>query len=357
MSNDTLDFLPTQAPNKTDTIFYYAEFIRIVQILCYTWPVMILFGFVANIINIVVFLKTSVKDNVTILLLSLSFSDLAFLVFVTPRVSGIVIDFLVPSFQWPFHSLLVSFLPYWPATTLYDISAFISVSLGMMRCACVAMPLKFKFVFTRSRTIKWVFFLVVLAVLLRLPVLTIFRITWRTDPRTNVTALYLASVNRASMSRINDILNRGFLIWFNYLTMIACVIVLSYKLYQSSKIRKTFTVTGFQTSEQASDKAAALSMSTKDLQVVKSVVLVCCIFIMSQLSFFLVSTTRLLVPAFDEGNDLAFLFGIFSQISNTCSYLNASINIFVYYNYNSKYRSILRSCLSDDKDRLEFKKT
>ena len=155
--------------------------------------------------------------------------------------------------------------------------------------------------------------------------LTIFRITSRTDPSTNVTALYLASVNRASMSRINDILNRGFLIWFNYLTMITCFIVLSYKLYQSSKIRKTFTVPGFQTSEQASDKAAALSMSTKDLQVVKSVVLVCSIFIMSQLPFVMLSANRLINPKFDGEDRLALLFGIFSQISRTCAYINASI--------------------------------
>ena len=120
------------------------------------------------------------------------------------------------------------------------------------------MPLKFKLIFTKSKTIKWVLFLVVLTVSLRLPVLTIFRITWRTDRKTNISALYLASVNRAreSMSRINDNLNRGFLIWFNYVTMITCVIVLSYKLYQSSKTRQSCAVKGLQPSHQTSNKAA-----------------------------------------------------------------------------------------------------
>ena len=339
---DSLDLTSTQAPTGAVQIFYIAEYFQVLEILACVWPAIIVFGFVANITNIVVFIKTGVKDNVTVLLLSLSISDLAFLTLITPSVCGLIIDGLVKFFQWPFHRYLLKNSLYWPAFTAYDLSAFISVSLGVIRCACVAMPLKFKLVFTKSRTIKWVFFLVVLAVLLRLPVLTIFRITSRTDPSTNVTALYLASVNRASMSRINDILNRGFLIWFNYLTMITCFIVLSYKLYQSSKIRKTFTVPGFQTSEQASDKAPALSMSTKDLQVVKSVVLVCSIFIMSQLPFVMLSANRLINPKFDGEDRLALLFGIFSQISRTCAYINASINIFVYYNYNSKYRSALR---------------
>ena len=344
--NDTLNLLPTRAVSHAVKILYLTEAKKTLQILACAWPAIILFGFVANITNIIVFLKTSVKDNVTILLLSLSFSDLAYLALVTPTACGIFIDMFVMFFNWPFHKLLVTFLPYWPAVTVYDISAFISVSLGVMRCACVAMPLKFKLVFTKSRTITWVFLLVVLAVLLRLPVLTVHRIAWSTDPKTNVSALYLASVNRESMLRINDTLNRGFLIWFNNVTMVTCVIVLSYKLYQSSKIRQNCAVKGTQPSDQASHKAAAQGMSAKDLQVVKSVVLVCSIFILSQLPFVLISTIRLIVPELDQGKGFEFLFGIFIQISNTCSYINASINILVYYNYNSKYRCLLRSFVS-----------
>ncbi|KAK3781126.1 hypothetical protein RRG08_037583 [Elysia crispata] len=131
--------------------------------------------------------------------------------------------------------------------------------------------------------------------------------------------------------------------------MITCVIVLSYKLYQSSKIRQSCAVKGHQPSHQTSDKAAAQGMSSKDLQVVKSVVLVCSIFIMSQLPAVLLSATRLINPEFDRGRSLVALFGIFSHINNTCACINASINIFVYYNYNSKFRSVLLSifCLSN----------
>ena len=354
MDNSTLknylDLISTQASNPAGQALYVKVILQIFQILGFAWRTIMLFGFVANIANIIVFLKAGVKDNVTILLISLSLSDLVILAFISPTVAGYIIDGIVKPSKWPFiKPLLIFFLPYWPAFTAYDLSALIAVSLGVIHCACVAMPLKFKLVFTKSRTIKWVLFLVVLAISLRLPVLTIFRITWRTDPRTNVSALYLASVNRESMSRINDILNRGFLIWFNYVTMITCVIVLSYKLYQSSKIRQSCAVKGHQPLPQTSDKANAQGMSPKDLQVVKSVVLVCSIFIMSQLPAVLLSATRLIIPEFDRGRSLVALFGIFSHINNTCACINASINIFVYYNYNSKFRSVLRSifCLSN----------
>ena len=351
----SLSLASTENPRTGDKTLYISEYFQTLEILSYIWPVIVMFGFVANTINIVVFLKATVKDNVTILLICLSLSDLAFLALITPSLCGYIIEGRMRLSPWPFHKHLLMFSLYWPAFTAYDLSAFISVSLGVIRCACVAMPLKFKLVFTKSRTIKWVLFLVVLAVSLRLPVLTIFRITWRTDPKTNVSALYLASMNKASMSRINDTLNRGFVIWINNFTMVTCVIVLSYKLYQASKMRQSCAVKVPQLSENSTNKEAAQGMSPKDLQVVKSVVLVCTIFIMSQLPFLLLSTTRLINQELDESMGLHFLFGILSQINRTFAYLNASINIFVYYNYNSKYRAVFRSILCDKWKKSESK--
>ena len=290
-------------------------------------------------------LKTGAKDNVTVLLLSLATSDLVFLSLSTTLTCSNVIHSLVTSYSWPIDYFIFRYLLYWPAFTAYDLSAFISVSLGLMRCACVALPLKFKVIFTKSRTIKWVMFLVVLAVSLRIPVLTIHRISWRLDPQTNVSLPYLKAVNNISMTRINDILNRGIVIYILYITMVICVGVLTFKLYQASEIRRSCTTELSESSNQASDKSASHGLTSKDIQVVKSVVLVCTIFILSQLTFLITSTIRLFVPDFDNGRPLIFLFGLISEINATCSYLNASFNIFVYYNYNSKYRSVFCSLL------------
>ncbi|GFR95739.1 chemosensory receptor A [Elysia marginata] len=334
------------SPKQTSVFPYLKEFLLATKILSPFWVAVILFGLIANVINIVVFLRAGAKDNVTVLLLSLAVSDLVFLVLITPSMCRFVIFTLAArSYQLPFDPAILAFLFYWPAFTSYDLSSFISVSLGVMRCACVAMPLKFKFVFTKSRTIKWVVFLVILAVALRLPVLTINRLAVRLDPTTNASVLFLKQVNRASMSRINDIINRGFVIYVNYITMVTCVCVLTFKLYQAAKIRRSCTSQLPQSSEKLSNKPDDQRLSSKDLQVVKSVVLVCTIFILSQLTFLVTSTIRLIDPEFDAGANLDFLFGIFSQVSRTCSYLNSSINIFVYYNYNTQFRSVFRSLL------------
>ena len=198
-------------------------------------------GFITNIINITTFLKAKVIDNVSILLLSLSMSDLTFLFLVTPNAcfwitwiftsscqtlrSPLSVYETTSNYPWPFHYKFIHTLFYWPAFTAFDISAFISVSVGLMRCACVAMPLKFKVVFTKSRTIKWILFLIILAVSLRIPVLSIHRVTWETEPSTNTSYVYLSAVKRAAMSQINDIINRGFGIWFNCIVVITCVCV------------------------------------------------------------------------------------------------------------------------------------
>ena len=338
----------TQNTSKLTDIFatsnpYLLEFFLTIKILAPLWPAIILFGVISNIINIVVFLKAGAKDNVTVLLLCLPMSDLVFLSLITPSMCSYVIQAMVRSYPWPFDSFILLYLLYWPAFTAYDLSAFISVSLGVMRCACVAMPLKFRLIFTKARTIKWVMLLTILAVSLRIPVLTIHRISWRPDPQTNVSSAYLRAVNNIYMSHINDIINRGIVIYILYITMVTCVGILTFKLYQASKIRRSCTTEQLKVSDKSQNKPVAEGLNSKDMQVVKSVVLVCIIFILSQLTFLLTSTTRLIRPDFDNGKDLVYFFGIFGQINRTCSYLNASVNIFVYYNYNSKYRSVLHS--------------
>ncbi|GFR96892.1 peptide receptor GPCR [Elysia marginata] len=337
--------LVSQSPGNDVSLPYARDLAVGLNVLAPLWPVIVTFGFIANVTNIIVFLKAGVKENVTTLLLSLAISDLTFLVLITPTMCGIVIKAFAEDHLWPFHYKFSYCLFYWPAFTAYDLSAYISVSLGVMRCACVSMPLKFKLVFTKSRTVKWVMFLVVLAVALRVPVLTIFRVAHRKDPETNTSIPYVAIVNRDPMSRINDLMNRGFVIWTNYVTMVTCVVILGYKLYQAAKIRQACTANWTYGSDQASKKTDPHGHQTKDLQVVKSVVLICLIFILSQLPFLLVSTFRLADPRFTSHAKLHNLFSLFSQISLTLSYLNASLNIFVYYNFNSKYRTTLLALL------------
>ena len=332
-------------------------------ILIPSWPVIIIFGIFSNVATIAIFLKAGVKDSVTTLLFSLAVSDATFLLLVSPTAATYVIFHFAPNHDWPFHTNLTFFLLYWPAFTMYDFSAYISISTGVIRCACVAMPLRFKSVFTRSRTIKLIPALLLLAVALRMPVLTMFHIGYKLNSLTNKTEVILASRNRKELTMINDLLNRNSLPYIYFIIMITCVVVMTVKLYEATRVRSSHTRQFVSESTPTASKSTTLSaekvstdttprpgpkMSAKDIQVVQSVVLVCSIFILSQLPFLLYSTARLIEPEFSDKGRYAFLFRICSTVSLTCSFLNASVNIFVYYRYNTKYRLALRSIFNVD---------
>ena len=334
--------------NPSEAKPYFREWLLGVMVLAPMWPVIICFGFISNITNIIIFLKLGIKENVSTLLLSLSVSDLTYLTLITPTMCSMFFLAYAKDYPWPFDERIMRFLFYWPAVTVYDISAYISVSLGVVRCACVSMPLKFKLVFTKARTVKWVLFLVVLAVVMRIPVLLIYRVTYRKDPSTNVSTVYMGEIsNKGDMLDINDVLNRGILTNISYITMIACICVLSFKLHKASLIRQSCTTQLPQSSLSGVKKLSSQKqLQAKDLQVIKSVVLICMIFIFSQLPFLIVSAYRLFDPDFTEGLRLQYLMFLTTQISLTFTYLNASANIFVYYNYNSKYKAALLSLLN-----------
>ncbi|GFO42308.1 chemosensory receptor a [Plakobranchus ocellatus] len=205
------------------------------------------------------------------------------------------------------------------------------------------MPLQFKSVFTKSRTVTAILALFVLAVSLHVPMMSMFTIVWSTEPQSNVSFPYVLRQSSDSIIRFNDMLNRTSLPWINFIIMIACVAIIKVKLYQSSLMRRSQTSTPASNPKQATEGEEDQGRSSKDLRVIQSVVLICCIFIVSQLPFLVYSTGRLINPEFDVYKKLENLFYIFTTISQTFSYLNASVNIFVYYNYNSKYRSIFLS--------------
>ncbi|RUS72862.1 hypothetical protein EGW08_019368 [Elysia chlorotica] len=340
MTNDSV------AGISTPPLLFSGEFYTSVKFLTSLWLAIISFGMLSNTTNFLVFLKSGLKDNVTILLFCLSISDISFLVLITPTVATSLIFVHAPTWPWPFDRRIVSFLLYWPAFTFYDFSAYLSVCLGVMRCACVAMPLHFKLVFTKSRTMAAVVIIFCSTILLRIPVLTVHSVGMKMNPLTNQSYAYLKKDSSEVKVFINDVLNRTSMPWVSFIIMVTCVIILTYKLFDASKVRLSHTSCPEPATNNPSDdqktegqqrreKHINQSMSSKEAQVVRSVVLVCVIFILSQLPFLLYSTARLIYPEFDEDTHFRFLFGFCSNISVTCSYLNASVNIFVYYKFNS----------------------
>ncbi|GFR62885.1 chemosensory receptor C [Elysia marginata] len=343
--------------------FFYQE-LQVLQLFLYDiWVCILLFGIVSNTLNITVFLKIGFKDNVTVTLLFLSISDLINLILNSPTVVMWFMYQRVPNHNWPFDSTILQVAFFWYAQMFYDYSCFISVFLGLVRCACVARPLRFKAMFTITRTliILGVLFLVALA--LRAPLLTVFRIASAPKPGTNSTWLSIvAAPNFPQIYTASDIINTNIVSWTAYIIAIACVLVLVINLRAASRFRQSLalkTATHGPTDRQkdnsnpqpntvktGKDEKTSNKLSAKDVQVIQSVSLICAIFVFSQLPFQLNSTLRLVDPEMLPGRRKRYVYAYASQIAFTFSYLNASINILVHYNFNSRYRETFLSLFS-----------
>ena len=307
------------------------------------YPFLLLTGLVTNSLNIITFLKSGVNDSVTVLLLTISVSDEVFLCFFAPSLLRHSFSKL-GTFEIREMNEVVNIL-FFPAFTFYDFSAYTSVILGVTRCACVAMPLRFKSVFTRKRTIIAVFVLFIINVLLHIPVLTIFKLRWKTDHVKNSTFLSVERDSRLHYKLgLNDIINKNTLQVISFIILVSCTILLRYKLYESSKVRsKPASVTGSGEGKDGSNQKKPHELSSKDVRVVQSVILVCSIYIMAQLPSLIYTAMRNIHPEFCGGCRYSSLLRISIKTTYVLYLLNASFNIFVYYNYNSKFKSMFRS--------------
>ncbi|KAK3787625.1 hypothetical protein RRG08_034327 [Elysia crispata] len=252
---------------------YKREYDIFVTIVYPIFPVLLLAGLITNTLNIVTFLKAGVKDSVATLLLTISISDAIFLCFFAPVALRRGFSSLGANKNRVLYEMFL--ILFWPAFTMYDFSAYTTIFLGVTRCACVAMPLKFKSVFTRKRTVISVIVLFCIDVLFHIPVLSIFTLKWKTDAQRNTTYLSVSFVgdriDAAYKQTLNDIINKNTLQAVSITMIITCAALLSFKLYESSKVRsKPVQDPG---SGEANPKTSH-HLSPKDVRVVQSAILV-----------------------------------------------------------------------------------
>ncbi|GFR91936.1 chemosensory receptor C [Elysia marginata] len=319
------------------------------------------FGVAANLINITVLAKMGLKGNVNLALFFLSLSDFMYLLFYSLIVMFWFLADNFPHLPLPPQDDILTFAPYVLVPVFYDYSTMVSVFLAVVRCACVVKPLKFKSMFTASRTLSILGVLFCVAMLRSIPSMLSYRLRWSVNPNTNSTYLAFRYADDVSgLVKANDILNKNVLAWLTYITVVTCVILLASKLQAASRFRRTLATTGSSEnaktggrisefsvpskpsshleSSEANDEKWSGKMSAKDVQVIQSVTLICVIFILSVLPQQVLSFVRLFRSDFYDYNKFMY----FNEFVGSCillfNLLNASVNIFVYFRYNSRYR-------------------
>ncbi|KAK3763392.1 hypothetical protein RRG08_051498 [Elysia crispata] len=300
---------------------YKGEYYLFVSIVHPLYAVLLVGGLVANTLNIVTFLKAGVKDSVTTLLLTISVSDAIFLCLFAPLALRNGFSWLGTNRSRVLYEMFL--ILFWPAFTMYDFSAYTTVFLGVTRCACVAMPLRFKSVFTTKRTVVSVTFLFCMDVLFHIPVLSIFTLKWKTDAQRNTTYLSVSFVGdgivAANKQTINDIINKNTLQAVSMITIITCAALLSFKLYESSKVRsKPVRDSDSGDAKSISNPKKSHHLSPKDVRVVQSTTLVCSIYIMAQLPSLIYTLLQKIIPEFSERGRFSYVLQVINGAATLC---------------------------------------
>ncbi|KAK3733968.1 hypothetical protein RRG08_024768 [Elysia crispata] len=383
----------------------------------------LLFGITTNILNITVFAKTGLRDNVTMSFLALSISDLTFLIVILPYFTVISVIHYVEgklgiSINWLFDIRVIMYPSYWYSFVFYETSILITVYISVVRCACVALPFTVRNTFTsRTAIISFITFFISVF-LLRIPIFMTKRVIFECDPISNATRVVYKEFDDGGIAeKFHDIVNRNILNWGSIVIVIACLVVMVAKLRASVRFRSSIGATqaaatdadtsgiglknaqaissehardqrvGYnnfvlrdsvskpetaenrkskissvktdQTSTQhgktmsSSEKGKQQMLSSKETQVVRCVILVAAVFVTCQAPLMAYTLARRFESRFDDGDKqdgkfikmpkYSFLFALFSNISSLFTLINASVNIMIHYNFNSRYRQTIKT--------------
>ncbi|KAK3706695.1 hypothetical protein RRG08_019690 [Elysia crispata] len=441
-SNRTKEF--TNSGDNEDFFFYLNKlpfrtlFLYAMDVVSAFYIPVLVFGLTANILNITVFAKTGVRDNVTVSLLALSISDLTYLVVIFPYFTVIATIHYVEirlgiNINWPFDIRVIVYLSYWYSFIFYETSILITVYIAVVRCACVAMPFTVKNTFTSRKAIVTFIAFFIIVVLLRIPIFMTKRVILHFDPISNTTRVVYKEFNDGGLAqRFHDIMNRNILNWASIVIVIASLVVMVAKLRASVRFRasigaahsaaaqadtndgglnnaratssrhhptqplghndsssitsgvsqrpqsaqttndfvnrlqtvekrglekspiKTNKVTRHKgKSESSSEKGNQEMLSSREAQVVRCVILVAAVFVICQAPLMAYTLARRFEPQFDSFDvpnekfktlpKYAFLFALVTNISSFFTIINASVNIIIHYNFNSRYRESLKT--------------
>ncbi|KAK6979716.1 cysteinyl leukotriene receptor 1 [Biomphalaria glabrata] len=291
-------------------------------------------GSIANVINLVVFIKQGFKDSVNISLFGLAVSDLGSLLFIIWE--SICLNPLIFNSDSSFSVVDIHYLTSAvPHGIFVRIAWWITAFITFERCLCIAVPLKVKQIITPKRTIYVIIVIFIFTFLGMSP----FMIANRIGPT------FSPILNRTIYARIfndNGLFVENFALMFNVASQFGAFIV---DVLSTIVIAHLLTVKSKWRAEAASAKEG---LSFRDKKVVKMVVLISAIFICcllpSCLNFFL---GVVLAPDYTLRGVQQNLFLVVWSAVLTLEAINSSVTIFVYYNMSSKYKAVLHKLIFD----------
>ena len=316
------------------------------------------FTLCANIVNMMVLVKQGINTCVSLCLVCLSATD--FLSRVAGWFSQLLGVLMILNIRLGFDPLAFSFFMVYTSAIFYDVSNTLTTFLSLERCLCVCLPLKLKDIFTFWRSVTVIVCIYLLCFGLLLPHFLSSGLKMRTSGNSTFLALWL-SPDRAAVDVYIDAVH------FCQTTVVmavvfVCTLLMIVSLNHSSKFqggkdkgskpcKSPVTVSGRKTAKNSNASQSPCEVleshkntqSSRNLNVIKTVIFLCVICFICNLSRLALSAATYLEPRLNYGAEYQNVFQILLAVCYMFQLLNCSLNIFVYYRFNQSFRRTLQN--------------
>ncbi|GFN83225.1 chemosensory receptor a [Plakobranchus ocellatus] len=286
------------------------------------------FGILSNMVNIIVYIKMGFSETSSITLTALSLADLFTELWLLLMAAGMHED--LEGEAYPVSVVLVVLLST-AAFAMMGYGSWITALISVERCLCIVFPMKVKSIFTVRRISILLIIGFILQMSSIIPTYATIRLAFVQSPFTNQTSLaviqseygrYIETITMFSAFTIASVIC--------FLIVVICTIFLVIKLNQSARWRQS-------TSNALSKEDA--SVSTKENRVVRTVVMICVIYIFFFAPNVFTFTTMAAYPDFKLTDPyLGNLQTVCLHIGFMCHSICSAVNIFVYVTMSTKYR-------------------
>ncbi|BFZ17956.1 hypothetical protein BsWGS_20995 [Bradybaena similaris] len=304
------------------------------------WVLVSALGLVGNAINIQTFIAMKLEDGVTVSFLVLSLSDECFTLTMFLRGASSIFYTAEMALNYTFwfpvepYAIYIFFVNF--GIVMYVMTVLTTTFLAVARCMCVARPLHFKNAFTRRRCIIILSCFAVFTIVSYLPIYANMGLLYQYDSRINATRPSLwISPNREIIKDVIWAVRDTFLPIITQFIVIVCVIVMANSLRESNKFRQSSRV---DRTLSEKDKDAG-KLGKKDMQVVKQVAIISCVYIVCNMPKIVFNIAGIIESDLTVDKYLQNMYLVTLSIAEFFQIFNSSINVFIYYKYNSKFKS------------------
>ncbi|GFN85001.1 chemosensory receptor a [Plakobranchus ocellatus] len=312
-------------------------------------------GFIGNSLNIAVFVKLGFTEPSNISLIALAVSDLSCMMLSLWTTTGVLIsfgDFILPFNPTNLSHVTVGGMLSFATRTIAWITAFISFE----RCLCILVPLKVKKIITPSSTLTAMIIIVALTFCPYFYAYFRFKFVWVFYPNLNTIILDIVPVDYFLRLEETIIVICGVIYpLLAFSIVLICTVFLVVQLKKISSWRKSVTSTVGQWGDKSGENSAPISppakdrLSHKEERLVKLVVVIAATFIVSSTPTCVMLLCNVVFEEFSVFGVYRRIYVVLAFMASLGQSVSGSVNILIYYNMASKFRSNLRQLLRLDR--------